>query len=60
MLGLPAGVWLGLSGLAPAALAARTLSRSFERTTLIVPAQGQALLAFLLLAIGSGIGDLLF
>ena len=59
LLGLPAGVWLGAPGLVPAVLAARTLSRHFDRTAQIVPAQGQALLAFLLLAIGSGLGSLL-
>ena len=59
LLGLPAGVRLGALGLIPAALAARTLSRNFDRTAQIVPAQRQALLAFLLLALGSGLGLLL-
>ncbi len=59
LLGLPEGVWLGALGLIPAALAARTVARNFDRTELIVPAQRQALLAFLLLAIGSGLGSLL-
>ena len=59
LFGLPEGVWLGALGLVPATLAARTLSRNFERTAQIVPAQGQTLLAFLILAIGSGIGLLL-
>lgn len=59
LLGLPGGVWLGALGFLPAFLAARTLSRHFEQTALIVPAQGQTLVAFLLLAIGSGLGSLL-
>ncbi len=59
LLGLPRGVWLGAVGFVPAFLAARTLARNFEATALLVPAQGQALLAFLLLALGSGIGLLL-
>jgi 1,4-dihydroxy-2-naphthoate octaprenyltransferase len=58
LFGLPEGVWLGAFGLIPAALAARTLSRNVDRTERIVPAQGQTLLAFLLLAIGSGLGSL--
>ncbi len=59
LFGLPEGVWLGAIGLIPAAMAARTLSRNFDRTSAIIPAQGQTLLAFLLLAIGSGVGSLL-
>lgn len=59
LLGLPEGVWLGAFGLIPAVMAARTLAGNFERAAQIVPAQGQALLAFLLLALGSGLGSLL-
>jgi 1,4-dihydroxy-2-naphthoate octaprenyltransferase len=58
LLGLNIGVWLGALSIAPAVLAARSLYRNPERTTPIVPAQGQTLVAFLLLAIGSGIGSL--
>jgi 1,4-dihydroxy-2-naphthoate octaprenyltransferase len=59
LLGLPAGVWLGAVSFLPGLAAARTLWRNSERTARIVPAQGQTLLAFVLLAIGSGIGSLL-
>jgi 1,4-dihydroxy-2-naphthoate octaprenyltransferase len=58
LLGLNVGVWLGALSIVPAVLAARSLYRNPERTAPIVPAQGQTLVAFLLLAIGSGIGSL--
>lgn len=57
--GVPAGVWLGAVSFIPGLAAARTLARNSEKTARIVPAQGQTLLAFLLLAIGAGIGSLL-
>lgn len=57
---LPVGVWAGALGIAPAYLAARMLLRSRDRTVRIVPAQGQALLAFLFFAIGSAAGLVLF
>jgi 1,4-dihydroxy-2-naphthoate polyprenyltransferase len=53
---LPVGVWAGALGIAPAYLAARMLFGSQGRTVRIVPAQGQALLAFLFLAIGCSAG----
>jgi 1,4-dihydroxy-2-naphthoate octaprenyltransferase len=59
LLGLPRGVWLGAVSFLPAVAAGRTLARNFEKTSRIVPAQGQTLLAFLLLAVGAGIGSLL-
>jgi 1,4-dihydroxy-2-naphthoate octaprenyltransferase len=55
----PPGVWLGLIGAIPAASAARRLIESPEDTPRIIPAQRNTLLAFVLLALGSGIGDLL-
>jgi hypothetical protein len=55
----PPGVWLGLIGAIPAAAAARRLLASPEDTARIIPAQRNTLLAFVLLALGSGIGDLL-
>lgn len=58
LLGLSTGVWLGALSIIPAVLAARSLYRNPERTARIVPAQGQTLVAFLLLAVGSGIGSL--
>ena len=58
LLGLSAGVWLGAIAFAPASVAARSLHRHSETTAPIVPAQKQTLLAFLLLALGSGLGSL--
>lgn len=57
--GMPFPLLLGLLAAAPAVAAVRTLLRSPEVTAAIVPAQGQALLAFLLYAVGAGIGLLL-
>jgi 1,4-dihydroxy-2-naphthoate octaprenyltransferase len=54
--GWPRSVWLGTVGLLPGVPAVRTLLRLPARTADIVPAQRQTLLAFLLLAAGSGIG----
>jgi 1,4-dihydroxy-2-naphthoate octaprenyltransferase len=56
----PAGVWLGTVGALPAAQAARILRAHLETTSRIIPAQRLALLAFLLLALGSGLGLLLW
>lgn len=54
--GLPATVWLGFVAAVPAARAARALLRGPEDMALIVPAQAQALLAFVLYAIGVSAG----
>ena len=56
---IPRGAWLGLLGLAPAISSARRLRNAPAEVALIVPAQRNALLAFLLLAAGSGIGFLM-
>ncbi len=56
----PAGVWLGAAGGLPAARAARVLRAHPETTSRIIPAQQLALLAFVLLALGSGLGLLLW
>ncbi|HEY7573907.1 MAG TPA: prenyltransferase [Thermoanaerobaculia bacterium] len=58
--GLPRGVWLGGIALLPAAWSARALLAEPENTPGLVPAQASALLAFLLLALGAGLGLLLF
>jgi 1,4-dihydroxy-2-naphthoate polyprenyltransferase len=58
LFGLPTGVWLGAVGFVPASFAARSLHRNSKITARIVPAQKQTLLAFLLVAIGSGLGSL--
>jgi 1,4-dihydroxy-2-naphthoate octaprenyltransferase len=58
LFGLSRGAWLGAIAFVPASLAARSLRRHPEATARIVPAQKQALLAFLLLALGSGLGSL--
>jgi 1,4-dihydroxy-2-naphthoate octaprenyltransferase len=54
--GAPAAVWLGAAGVFPAARAAFILRAHPETTSRIIPAQRLALLAFLLLAVGSGVG----
>jgi 1,4-dihydroxy-2-naphthoate polyprenyltransferase len=57
--GVPYTAWLGAVAFVPAIRASRVLSRNPERTADIVPAQRRTLLAFLLLAAGSGVGLLL-
>ena len=54
--GAPAAVWLGAAGVFPAARAALILRAHPDSTSQIIPAQRLALLAFLLLALGSGVG----
>ena len=54
--GAPTGVWLGAAGAFPAARAALILRAHPETTSRIIPAQRLALLAFLLLAFGAGLG----
>jgi 1,4-dihydroxy-2-naphthoate octaprenyltransferase len=56
---IPRGVWLGLLGLPPAFDSVRRLLDTPEETVKIIPAQSRILLAFILLAAGSGIGFLL-
>ena len=51
-------VLLGLLGAFPGSLAAIRLCKSPESTPEIIPAQGQTLLAFVLMALGAGIGVL--
>ena len=58
--GLPKGVWWGGVGMIPAAMAARAALSHPEGMKRIVPAQGQTLLSFLLLALGSSVGLLAF
>jgi 1,4-dihydroxy-2-naphthoate octaprenyltransferase len=57
--GLPPAVWLGGVALVPAWSAARTLLAHPTQTARLVPAQARTLLAFVLLALGSGVGLLL-
>lgn len=57
--GLTKGVWLGEIFLLPAAASARIVLESPQATPRLVPAQGMALLAFLLMALGAGAGLLL-
>jgi 1,4-dihydroxy-2-naphthoate octaprenyltransferase len=54
--GLPPAVWLGAISLPPAAAAARRLLAHPETTAAIVPAQAWTLLAFVLYAVGAGLG----
>ncbi len=57
--GLPRTVWLGAAGLPFAAAAARRLCADPDATPRLIAAQGWALLAFAILAIGVGVGLLL-
>lgn len=57
--GWSTGVLWGLAGGVPAVRAARTLWRAPDDVAQIVPAQGQALLAVVLVAVGSAAGILL-
>lgn len=56
---IPRGMLLGLVGLVPGVQAARGILRSPESTPGIIAAQQMGLLAFLLAALGSGVGALL-
>jgi 1,4-dihydroxy-2-naphthoate octaprenyltransferase len=58
-LGIPRSLWLGFLGLVPAVASVLGLREAPEKTVRIIPAQRRILLAFLLLAAGSGIGFLL-
>lgn len=53
------GLWLGLFGFPPALASVRRLLAAPEVSARIVPAQGWILLAFVLVAVGSGVGFLL-
>lgn len=57
--GLPVTMWLGFLGLPIAVTAAHRLLAAPERIQSIVPAQGRTLLAFVVLALGIGVGFLL-
>lgn len=57
--GAPHGVWVGFLGLPFAIRAARRLRRSPQVTAEIIPAQQWTLLAFVVFAIGAGLGLLL-
>jgi 1,4-dihydroxy-2-naphthoate octaprenyltransferase len=57
--GAPVGVWLGLPFVIPAAAACAILLRYPEATRRLIPAQAMTLLAFVLYALGAGIGILL-
>lgn len=59
VVGAPITALFGAAGLVPAARAARTLVAAPGDTPRVVPAQAQTLLAFLLVALGSGVGMLL-
>lgn len=59
ILGAPVGVLLGLAGAWPALHAARALTRAGDDVSRMIPAQADALGAFVLFAIGTGAGLLL-
>jgi hypothetical protein len=54
------GVWLGLGGLPCAIFAAFRVLMAPESTARIVPAQMATLLVFILFALGTGAGALIF
>jgi 1,4-dihydroxy-2-naphthoate octaprenyltransferase len=56
---LPRAVWLGGIGLLPAIAAIRRVQRDPCTASWLVPAQGQTLLSFVLMALGVGAGFLL-
>jgi 1,4-dihydroxy-2-naphthoate octaprenyltransferase len=53
---VPRGAWLGLVGLGPALAACARIVRHAEDTPALIPAQRNTLLAFLLYAVGAGLG----
>ncbi len=57
--GLPLTVWLGAVAVLPGIAATRVVLATPETTARLIPAQANTLLAFLLVAAGSGIGLLL-
>jgi len=57
--GLPKGVLLAAVAIIPAIAAARRLLQNPEQTAKIIPAQALTLIAFVLYAIGTGVGFLL-
>ena len=59
LMGAPKGVLLGAVALLPGLKAARMLMRQPEWTSAIIPAQSRTLVAFLLYALGVGLGFLL-
>lgn len=54
--GFPGGILLGMAGVIPAAQAVRRLLRAHDYTPEIIGAQKAALLAFVVLAVGQGLG----
>ena len=54
--GLPVGVWLGVAGALPALAAAGRLRRYRHDTQELVPAQGWALMAFVVASLGMSVG----
>ncbi len=55
-LGVSKGVWVGFAAVVPVAAAASRLLRSPDRTEELIPVQGLSLVAFLVYALGAGIG----
>ena len=57
--GVPKSVWVTFAAAVPAAAAAKRLLQHSEETQEIVPAQQLSLVAFLVYALGAGLGLLL-
>lgn len=58
-IGLPWGVWLAAVAFIPAVPAARLLWACYDQPQRLIPAQAQTLLAFVLFALGGGVGLLI-
>ena len=54
--GVPRGAWLGLLGIAPSIAATRILLASPDESAKVIPAQALTLIAFLVYAVGAGLG----
>jgi hypothetical protein len=57
--GLPEGIWFGMAGGVPAMMAGMRVLKHHSSTPAVIPAQGQALLAFVLYSVGAGVGVLI-
>jgi 1,4-dihydroxy-2-naphthoate octaprenyltransferase len=59
VIGFPSGVLLGLIAAVPAYRGARRLLKNPDTVSEIIPAQADSLLAFILFALGTGVGYLI-
>lgn len=59
LIGIPKSIWLAGIAIPPAILAARRLWADYDHAQRLIPAQAQTLLAFVLFAVGGGVGLLI-